>query len=248
VSRSISGTYSDTLTTINGCDSIITTELIVHPVHELNVTEKICNGESILLGGEYQTSSGKFYDTLSTIFGCDSIIITDLIIKSLPIIYLGNDTIINPNDTLVLDAGGGYSNYTWSDGSNEQTITISGLSAGDHEYSVNVTGLNNCVNSDTIFIHAMLPSSLSKVLNSFNLEIYPNPASDFLYIKSYANIETELLIRLIDNSGRVVFETTNNRLDANQVITLNLLDLKNGLYILRINDYDMVTIKKIIKN
>ena len=241
------GTYYDTLQTIHGCDSVIITELIVQPVFETNAAEEICEGESILLGGEPQTTSGTYYDTLQTINGCDSIIITELIINDLPFVFFGEDTIITTNDTIVLDAGSDYINYIWSNGSNEQTITIANLSVGEYEYSVKVTNIDNCTNSDTIIIHVILPNSLSGPHTTFDLEIFPNPTSNFLFIKSDINIKSEFTITLIDNLGRIVFMKKINKIETNKEITFDLSNLNNGFYVLRINDYDVVTIHKIIK-
>ena len=81
--QTTSGVYIDSLTSINGCDSILTTTLTVHPTYELMTTASICAGDSILLGNTYQTVGGIYDDTLSTSTGCDSIIITELIILSL---------------------------------------------------------------------------------------------------------------------------------------------------------------------
>ena len=48
--QTLSGTYYDTLFTSLGCDSVLITNLTVHPIYETPVTEVICEGESILLG------------------------------------------------------------------------------------------------------------------------------------------------------------------------------------------------------
>ena len=40
----------------------------------------ICQGDSILLGGTYQTVAGNYYDTLINVFGCDSVLTTTLTI------------------------------------------------------------------------------------------------------------------------------------------------------------------------
>ncbi|GIV34144.1 MAG: hypothetical protein KatS3mg031_1679 [Chitinophagales bacterium] len=78
--QTISGYYYDTLHSVYGCDSILITELMFMPRH-LNVREMwICNGDSFYAGGNWQTASGIYYDTLMDINGCDSIIITDLTI------------------------------------------------------------------------------------------------------------------------------------------------------------------------
>ncbi|MEI6823054.1 MAG: ice-binding family protein, partial [Bacteroidota bacterium] len=75
----IAGNYNDTLTTINGCDSIILTHLIVNSVYSTNNTQTICNGSSYVFNGHTYTIAGNYNDTLTTINGCDSIIITHLI-------------------------------------------------------------------------------------------------------------------------------------------------------------------------
>ncbi|MEM6966485.1 MAG: gliding motility-associated C-terminal domain-containing protein, partial [Bacteroidota bacterium] len=76
--QTTAGNYSDTLQTINGCDSIILTELIVHPIFTENLSVEICIGDSLFVGGSWQNTSGIYSDTLQTIQGCDSIIVTDL--------------------------------------------------------------------------------------------------------------------------------------------------------------------------
>jgi len=73
-----SGTYYDTLTSASGCDSIAVTELTVHPSPVVNASVQICEGDSFFTGGAFQTQPGTYYDTFSTAFGCDSVVITDL--------------------------------------------------------------------------------------------------------------------------------------------------------------------------
>ncbi len=53
---------------------------------------EICNGESAFLQGDFQTSSGLYSDTLSTIHNCDSIIVTELIVNDVDSIALNSTT------------------------------------------------------------------------------------------------------------------------------------------------------------
>lgn len=76
--RKTAGIYHDTLTTTAGCDSIVKTTLTINPIVNVAVSKTICQGDSILLGGIYQNISGAYYDTLTTIGGCDSITTLDL--------------------------------------------------------------------------------------------------------------------------------------------------------------------------
>ena len=79
--QSSAGLYLDTLLTLEGCDSIIETNLIVNPTYFLQETEVICQGDSIFLEGAYQTTGGTYTDTLLAAAGCDSIIETNLTVN-----------------------------------------------------------------------------------------------------------------------------------------------------------------------
>ncbi|MBI2966935.1 MAG: gliding motility-associated C-terminal domain-containing protein [Bacteroidetes bacterium] len=75
------GIYNDTLSTVNGCDSIIQTTLTVNPTAAATATATICSGDSIFVGGTWQTSAGTYYDTLTAANGCDSVIQTTLTVN-----------------------------------------------------------------------------------------------------------------------------------------------------------------------
>ena len=72
------GSYTDSLLTVNNCDSVIITNLTVHPIFDTLILATICPGDSILLGGAYQTAAGNYVDSLLTVENCDSIIRTQL--------------------------------------------------------------------------------------------------------------------------------------------------------------------------
>ena len=75
-----SGVYRDTFLTINGCDSILITNLTVNPVYSKNQTITICAGNAYLINNKNYTQTGVYKDTLKTINNCDSILITNLIV------------------------------------------------------------------------------------------------------------------------------------------------------------------------
>src|SRR5688500_1303543 len=70
--------YTDTLTSANGCDSVVTTNLTVLPHSATTVDTSICNGESYFAAGAAQTATGVYYDTLVSANGCDSVVTTNL--------------------------------------------------------------------------------------------------------------------------------------------------------------------------
>ena len=75
------GTYSDTLQTINGCDSVIVLTLSVNPVASTPLSATICNNETYDFHGRDLTQAGTYSDTLQTINGCDSVIVLTLSIN-----------------------------------------------------------------------------------------------------------------------------------------------------------------------
>ncbi len=246
--RSEAGVYYDTLQAAGGCDSIIITELTVHPAYEAHQTAEICAGDSILLGGEWRTATGLYYDSLHTVAGCDSVLITELMVNALPDVSLGNDTAITTSDTVVLDAGNGFVDYLWDNGSEEQLFRILNLRAGDYIFSVLVTDTSGCKGSDTIHVHVEIPGSVPSAWSGLDLEIYPNPASDYLVIKAHQDILRELNISLTDNAGKIFFEGRIKELRANDEIRLDLSGFEEGFYYLLVNNRTLFTVQKLIKN
>lgn len=82
-----SGTYTDTLTASNGCDSIITTNLTVLSGNSFSQSFSICNGQSV-------TVSSSTY----TVNGCDSIVTTNLIVN--PNSSFSQNKTINNGDSI----------------------------------------------------------------------------------------------------------------------------------------------------
>ncbi|MCB0630155.1 MAG: gliding motility-associated C-terminal domain-containing protein [Saprospiraceae bacterium] len=68
------GTYLDTLTSSNNCDSIVQLKLEVSYPEETYVTTKIFPYESFHIGSNSFNSPGEYTSILSTTSGCDSIV------------------------------------------------------------------------------------------------------------------------------------------------------------------------------
>ena len=75
------GIYTDTLSTSNGCDSVLIIDLTVNPAATSTITQTICAGDSIVVAGTTYNTTGIYTDTLSTINGCDSILTIDLTVN-----------------------------------------------------------------------------------------------------------------------------------------------------------------------
>ncbi len=63
------------------CDSVVKQKLIImNPVSTTLNQISICNGDSIMIFGQYRKNSGTYYDTLQTVHSCDSVLIQNLIV------------------------------------------------------------------------------------------------------------------------------------------------------------------------
>lgn len=81
------GIYYDSLTTTQGCDSILMLDLTVYDLQETQNPLGICEGDSVFLQDAWQTQSGTYYDTLQSVWGCDSIAVTNLTVSDIISVY-----------------------------------------------------------------------------------------------------------------------------------------------------------------
>jgi len=98
------GWYVDSLLTINNCDSVIVTNLLVSPTNQDTSEVFICDGESYYVAGADQTESGVYTDTLQNSYNCDSVIVT--VLEVMDVFYTAGVVNICKGDSIEL--GGGY--------------------------------------------------------------------------------------------------------------------------------------------
>ncbi|MFA7082805.1 MAG: leucine-rich repeat protein, partial [Bacteroidales bacterium] len=80
-SQTTAGIYTQSLQTINGCDSIVNLSLITNPIHNDTIRATICQGETYSLNGFSETSPGLYTQNLQDINGCDSIVNLSLLVN-----------------------------------------------------------------------------------------------------------------------------------------------------------------------
>ena len=80
-------------------------------------------------------------------------------------------------------------------------------------------------------------SGINDTTGSETVNVYPNPAKDILYIQ-IPEREVDFKVRLIDLTGQTLLESQSN--------TLNVSNIKNGIYLLNIKTPDFELNKKVI--
>jgi hypothetical protein len=91
------GTYTQNLSGVNGCDSLVVLNLNVKPTYAINLTERICSGSTYTFGSQQLSSAGLYTLSLSTHQGCDSIVQLNLMVGSPPPPTVLNEVICSPS-------------------------------------------------------------------------------------------------------------------------------------------------------
>ena len=75
------GDYQVVLTNVAGCDSTINLTLTVIPASITDNVVEICEGESFIVGDSIYTENGDYLNLLSSLDGCDSLVLTSLTVN-----------------------------------------------------------------------------------------------------------------------------------------------------------------------
>ena len=175
------GSYVDSLMSMDGCDSVITTTLTVDLVMTNSLTENICAGDSIMLGGSYQMTSGSYDDTYTGVNGCDSIVSTMLTVDPLPVIAVNPSpgNVCTFGDTVTFTANGA-STYAWSPATGLDVTTGATVMASPgsaQTYTVLGTSAAGCVDSATVDVQV----SVGSPMPSFNSDVTACEGRSVLY-------------------------------------------------------------------
>lgn len=159
------GTYTHTLQTISGCDSMLTLTLTVKTLPTISISGNttICEGQSTTLtatgGNSYSWSTGSTNSSLSinqsgiytvtatNAEGCSASTSTTVTVNPLPTITIGGNTTICQGSSTTLTASGADS-YSWSTGENTASVNISSFGV----YTVTGTSVEGCSNTANVTV------------------------------------------------------------------------------------------------
>ena len=161
----------------------------------------ICQGDSLLLGGAYQTASGTYVDTLQN-QGHDSLVFTTLTVNPLPTLSVaGSADTICAGNSVVLTASGNATSYLWSsNAASATTPTVSLTPASTDTYTVTAT-LSGCSSTQSIAVVVETCAGINGITRQA-LAVYPNPATDKLFVTS----GKRGTMQLISLTGQVILE------------------------------------------
>ncbi len=149
-------------------------------------------------------------------------------------------TVLSANEDYGTVSGGG----SYTEGS---TVSISATPASGYEFTMWNDGNTSNPRSITVTANAVYIATFEAANNideiyTANIFIYPNPASDMLYISSSEEISH---IEIITTTGQVVMRFEINATDA----SFSIGSLANGMYFAKIfTNNKLLSITKLIKN
>ena len=243
--ESSGGIYIDTVSSIQGCDSILKTVLTINPIITTQLPSiEICAGDSTLLFGEYLSSGGIYTNTLQTVDGCDSILAQELIVLSPPNVQLNDfnpNLVCIDNGTITLPAGfplGGT--YSGTGVSGVFDPLVSGI--GIHYVYYFYTDENGCTSSDSSIISIDGCLSNQKLEANPVIQAMPNPSNGVFYIYWNDTPTEKLELNLYDITGKNIL----NQILESEIghFQIDIQNRDNGVYFLIIGSKVM----KLVKN
>lgn len=145
---------------------------------------------------------------------------------------------IDANDSLTYFASG-LPKWVSFD-STTMKLSGSGDKAGSYMIKISAKDKSLCTNSSSFKLVISDPTSINYDKNQKTSFFYPNPATDKLYIKNVKS--SKAFVQIHDLSGKLVL---NNCLNDN---TLDISNLKKGIYTVKFIDSGNILIYKLIKN
>ncbi len=220
------GVYFDTLTTANGCDSILDLTLTVDQAKTGSQAATICKGEVYLFNGLNLSVPGVYSDTLANIEGCDSIVTLDLSAAL-------NDSVIVSNATCHVYQDSAI--YQWIDCNINQQIN----GAVFQEFIAIKNGAYACIISkgnctDTTDCVSINSIGINNEVEDFIVKLHPNPNNGEFVIEQHYPYKVSL--QIADVTGRIL--TT---MDLNAPVQLvNTVAFAGGVYQLIIRNSNQV--------
>jgi hypothetical protein len=259
IMTSTAGSYNYTVRDTNGCSNnssavVVVNALPATPVITAAGSTTICAGDTVRLtssaSGTWSTgfvgsvlpvtASGSFFVVVTDSNGCRSgSLNTNVTVNPVP----AKPVITANRDTLNSSAVSG----------NQWFNVTSGAVAGatNQQLVIPVTGRyfavvtqNGCssVPSDTLFVIKLGVGSLAQT----EVRVYPNPTSGQVYVNLPNGATQEVMVQLMDASGRVVrtAQLSNNQ----NAVEFDLSGMASGLYLVRLNQgNETKTVKLMVK-
>lgn len=252
VSPTTNTTYTINGTDVNNCSgmSVVTLSANVTPtVLAITSSTAICAGQTVTLTANgaatyswmpsgttavneiVMPTSNSTYSLIGNDNECSDTTTVLVTVNQLPSITTSTtNSLICSGESVILTGSSSASTYSWSNGANTMSISVS--PSITTVYSVTVTdGL--CNNTSTITQSVSLCTSLYELRNHNSINVYPNPFNESFNLSWDSNISSgeETQIYVYNTLGSLYFHTKT----TDSKITISTKDWNSGSYFIKIN-------------
>jgi hypothetical protein len=148
-------------------------------------------------------------------------------------VYLGNDTLLQTGQSIILNAGTGMSSYLWSTGETTQVITVNSTS----NIWVNVTDANGCIDSDTILVDFNIGFNANEFMTS-PFVLFPNPTKGAVLLSADFIKSSNIQLSLVDVTGQLLYDAELKFVAGKNNHEMDLSGFAKGMYFIRLDAPD----------
>jgi hypothetical protein len=260
-------TYIVTGTDANSCSNTASITITVNSVTvDLGADTTQCGGtialDAMNAGDDYtwsDLSTGQTLNVSSTgtysvtvtdpLTGCSDSDMIDVTINPLPSVSMAQFTLpICDNAGAITLANGSPSGGVYSgtgvSGGMFDPATLGGM------YLITYTvtdGTTLCSNADTASITVDICSGIIASTSDFNeITVYPNPASETIYISVGNTNFSQLTVSIVDIQGKEVYNEKNTNVTAGYNKQINIEKFAKGVYYIKLNTGNDSKVQKLI--
>lgn len=230
-------------TAVNTCTDDIVTNVSVKPLPSISITasqNSVCQGAVVSLYGNGATSNGYMWSTGQTSYsitstptitttytltgtgtnGCSANAVKTITVNPLPTLAITGDSVLcsGSSGSIVVS---GASTYTWSSGTQTQTLFINPINTTT--YSVSGKGSNNCVNTATYVVTVnqlpLIQVSTSKSILCVGETATITASGANTYTWSSGDVGSEIAVTPTTTTGYTINATDANNCSATTVFT-----------------------------
>ncbi len=253
--------------TLSGCTVTLTQMVTVNPAPSIYVytnSNSVCAGQSMNLtafgANSYTWNTGAFSPNISvspsanTTYsvtgsnanGCIGTAVQAIVVNPLPTVTVNSSA---PNEMCngevqTLTAGGNGVTFQWIVGTTGMIMSGNPVNINPSSttiYTVTATGANGCSNKTTITQNVGECVGLKE--NTLKgVKVYPNPTAGEFTVE--LNNTLNKTIDVTDIAGRIISSASSNQ----SVVKVNISNLANGIYYVKIQSNNATEVIKVVKN
>ena len=245
-------TYMVTGTDVNGCVNTALVTVSVNPLPIVSLGPNIiqCGGTAMLnagnMGSTYMWSnasttqtitvsaSGTYIVFVTDVNGCigtNSVVVT---INSIPSVTASASSVVVCVADAIVTLTGTPTGGVWSGpGVSGSTFSPTSAGLGLHTAIYSYTDANGCEGITSVNVQVNACVGLAENILANGVSVYPNPNSGTFIVSANVNVN-ELTLEMLDLQGRVVFSSIENNIQSGFTKQINMENVANGVYMLRI--------------